>query len=129
MTSVVADAAPPASSNSVPLPVLPPCAVVPKRSPLASISRPLLGAMPFGPVNVTRVVMTPVPNASSNTVPSPALPPSVVVPNRLPAGSTVTLACGPVPVAPVNEASVVMVGCVTPSSPIGTSVKQRNNPN
>ena len=75
---------PAATSNTVPSPDGPPDAVVPKRLPLLSSTRPPAGSLPLVPLNEARVVMAPLPDATSNTVPSPDAPPSSVVPKRLP---------------------------------------------
>ncbi len=53
---VVIDEEPLANSNTVPSPALPPCDVVPKRSPAASSIRPAYGFAPLLPVKFARVV-------------------------------------------------------------------------
>ena len=67
---------PDATSNTVPSLDAPPSSVVPKRLPLLSSTRPALGNSPLVPLNEARVVMVPLPGATSNTVPSPDVPPA-----------------------------------------------------
>ena len=68
---------PAATSNTVPSPDAPPSAVVPKRLPLLSSTRPPSGSAPLVPLKEARVVMVPLPAATSNTVPSPDAPPVI----------------------------------------------------
>ena len=83
--------------------------VVPKMFPWASSVRPVTGNSPLKLLNEANVVMVFVPLAISKTVPRLEAPPPSVVPKRLPFESMVTPACGPPPLVPLNEASVVAV--------------------
>ena len=55
------------------------------------------------------MVIVPLPDATSNTVPSPDAPPPAVVPKRLPLLSSTSPATGAPPSVPLNEARVVIV--------------------
>src|SRR5437867_2115156 len=106
---------PAATSYTLPTPDRPPREVVPKRLPLLSSITPDSGNCELAPLTEARVVMVPLPAATSIRVPAPDAPPPLVVPKRLPMLTRRTLLTaltpsgGPAPLEPLKEARVVMV--------------------
>ena len=107
---------PAASSKTVPSPLAPPSAVVPKRLPRGSRTRPANGKAPLAPLKEARVVMVPLPAASSKTVPHcwPRRTPSCR--RGCPAGRAPGRPAGKAPLSPLNEARVVIVPLPAASS-------------
>ena len=105
--SVIGAVAPRTSSNTVPVSLAPPADVVPNRLPAASATSAPDGFAPsLPPRNDASATTDAAPLTNSNIVPSPWMPPVMVVPNRSPAASAIRLLDGFMPSAPANVASV-----------------------
>ena len=98
-------------SKTVPSPDAPPAAmVVPKRLPLLSSTRPLLGSSPFVPLNEASVVMVPLPvDDLEHRAVIPDAPPVDGGAEEIAAAVLDQAGVGLAPFVPLNEASVVMV--------------------